>query len=426
MTPETSDSINATCPFCGLLCDDLIVRSKNGRLRVLENGCPISIPAFESLDPDPNASPRVDGKPASFDDAVMRAAMILREARQPLIGGLATDLSGMRAIMALADRCGAAVDHMNSAANFRNLLVLQDSGWVTTTFAEIKNHADLLLVIGTDVVSRFPRFFERLIWPRDAMFVASPRQVIYLGDVANVNGATSPAGVQATLIRCDNRDLGEVIGALRCLLDGRPLQTNEIGGVPLATLAALAEKIRSARYGVATWAAPDLDFAHAELTVQRLCELIKDLNRTSRFCGLPLGGSEGDSTANQVCTWQSGFPLRTNFNAGFPHYDPWHHLSARMLAGNEADALLWVTSYDAARLPPATEVPTVVLGRVGTSFKREPEVYIPIATPGVDHAGHLFRGDNVVSLPLHKLRESALPSVAETVAAIERGLMSTC
>ncbi|MBC7945290.1 MAG: formylmethanofuran dehydrogenase subunit B [Burkholderiales bacterium] len=426
---------NVTCPFCGLLCDDLTIsaNSQTGSLRVLENGCPISRPAFAGLSAEATA-PRIDGKSATLQDAIARAAEILRGARQPFIGGLATDLGGMRAALALADRCGAVVDHMNSAANFRNLAVLQDSGWVTTTFAEIRNRADFILVVGTDVVSRFPRFFERMVWPAETMFAEGElaREIVYLGAVANVEPANvepgaSAAGIQpgnppspqSSRVACANPDLGEVIGALRMLINGRALAVDAVAGVPRATLRALAAKIRDATYGVAIWAAADLDFPHAELTVQSLCEMLKDLNRTGRFCGLPLGGSDGDLTANQVSAWQSGYALRTSFGRGYPSYDPYHHSSQRLLAANEIDALIWISSFDTRRLPPPTDARTIVLGRIGMTFEREPQVYIPIATPGADHVGHLFRSDNVVALPLRKLRNTRMASAADILTAIE-------
>ena len=45
-----------------------------------------------------------------------------------------------------------------------------------------------------------------------------------------------------------------------------------------------------------------------------------------------------------------------------------------------------------------------------------------LATPGVDHAAQLVRLDSVVSLPLRRLRDSGLPSVAQTLAAIKQVL----
>lgn len=56
---------NVTCPYCGLLCDDLgIERSTAGDLKVTKNGCAKSIRFFDG--PARSASPRIDGQPASL------------------------------------------------------------------------------------------------------------------------------------------------------------------------------------------------------------------------------------------------------------------------------------------------------------------------------------------------------------------------
>jgi formylmethanofuran dehydrogenase subunit B len=57
-------------------------------------------------------------------------------------------------------------------------------------------------------------------------------------------------------------------------------------------------------------------------------------------------------------------------------------------------------------------------------FQKEPEVFIPVGTPGIDHAGHMYRCDNVVAMPLYKLRDSGLPTAAMVLAAIEAKLDS--
>ena len=182
--------------------------------------------------------------------------------------------------------------------------------------------------------------------------------------------------------------------------------------------------MNAAKYGVLCWAAADLDFPHAELTVQNVCELVKELNKETRFSGLPLGGNDADITANQVCTWQTGFPLPISLAGGRPDYDPRQHRTATVLERDEADTLLWVSSYRKERTPPETNIPSIVLGHAGMKFKTEPQVYIPVATPGIDHAGHIFRSDNVVALPLRALRNTKLPSAEEIVCAIENQLLS--
>ncbi len=420
LSPGVWDEV--PCPFCGLACDDLRVAAQRGKLEVMANGCPISTRAFAGLSTSKAISARSAGKTASLENAAAAAAVILKKAKQPLIAGLGTDVAGMRALMQIADRIGAVVDHMNSVNFMSNVLALQDGGWLTTTLSEVRNRVDLLVIAGTDVVTRFPRFFERYIWNRDALFGSNAREVVYLGRGLDTQAGTAPDGRKPTVIACDVTRIGEIAGALRCLIAGRHMQIDSVAGVPLSELQQLAKRMQNARYGVLAWAAADFDFKHAELAVQSLCELVKDLNRGTRFSGLPLGGNEGDVTANQVCSWQSGFPLRTGFGSGHPDYDPRHFSAQRMLQKNEADALLWISSFNEKRTPPETAVPTVVLGRSGMSFNREPDVYIPVATPGIDHSGHVYRTDTVVALPLRKLRESALPSVAQVVAEIEKAL----
>jgi formylmethanofuran dehydrogenase subunit B len=90
-----------------------------------------------------------------------------------------------------------------------------------------------------------------------------------------------------------------------------------------------------------------------------------------------------------------------------------------LLERGEADVLFWISSFDQTRTPPTTTIPTIILGAAGMPLKKEPAVFIPVGTPGVDHAGHLFRTDRVVAIPLRQLRQSSLPSVADAIGAIE-------
>ncbi len=417
---------NITCPFCGLVCDDLSTSLINEKLEVTANGCSLSKLAFAQLS-SVNASdlrPRVSGKPVGDNElghAIAEAAGLLRGSAQPLFSGLMTDVSGMRAITSLADRCGAILDHPNSAALTRNLSVLQNSGWITTTFSEVKNRADLIVLVGTDAVTRFPRFFERLVWNKDHLFSEElKREIVYLGDIKNTQPGVAPNGRQPLVIPCNQEKLGEIMGALRCIATGKHIEATEIAGVSIQVLEKLISKLSNARYGVIVWAVADLDFPHAELTIQSLCELVKYLNKTTRTCGLPLGGNDSDLTANQVTTWQIGFSLPVSLANGRPSYDPHHFTTTSLLAQGAVDTLLWVSSYQAQRTPPATKIPSIVLGCAGMQFENEPDVFIPVATPGLDHSGHIFRSDTVVALPLRQLRTNSLPAVAHVIGALQK------
>ena len=409
-------------PFCGIASDDLTISVNDQQVTVIENGDPITVKGFET--PITDTVPRVDGQETSLANAVQRIAELMRDSQQTVISGLGTDLNGARSAMALADKGRATVDHMNSAGAFRNFLVLQDTGWMNTTLAEVKNRVDLLLVVGSDIESAYPRFYERMVWPQETLFSQDieSRDVIYLGKAPSGDASTSPKGKKAEVIPCDDADLPEVMSVLRALIAGRALQADQVGGIAISVLSDLAEQLKAAKYSVVTWSAAMLDFDHAEATVQTLCEMVKDLNFQTRSSGLPLGGKEGDTTVNQVAAWQSGYPMRSNFNRGYPDYDPYLSDSLRMLADDEVDTLIWVSSFDIDRTPPKTDATTVVLGRSGMTFDQEPAVFIPVGTPGIDHAGRAFRTDSVVSIPLRQLRDSGLPSTFEVLRAVEQAL----
>lgn len=412
-----------TCPACGLLCDDLKIAHNNNHLKVMANGCTKSIAFFERIS---NAStPTVAGKPVELKSAIEKAAEILRVSNQPLFAGLGTEVQGMRSVMSLADKVGATLDHMNSYSSFRNTLVVQNSGWQVTTLTEVRNRVDLLLVIGTDIVSHNPRFFERNIWNKESMFGqdTASREVIYLGGQnLDTSHGVSPNGTQPTVLPCDVEKIPEVTAALRALILGKTLHAMEIAGIKILDLQTLADKLKAAKYSVVTWVSSDLNFDHAELSIQNITELVIALNAKTRSSGLPLGGSEGDYSVNQTSTWTSGYPMRSRFSRGIPEYDPHHYRAETLLKNNEADALLWVSTFNPEKLPPKANMPSIVIGHPNMQTQVNADVFIPVGTAGIDHTGTMFRIDSSVSLPLGQLKNSNLPSLNTVIAAIEAAL----
>jgi formylmethanofuran dehydrogenase subunit B len=412
---------NVACPFCGMLCDDLEVERGASGLKVRKAGCGRAIAGFERKLPP--ASPQVKGKDVTLAEAVKEAAGLIGKTSLPLYGGLATDVEGMRAVMALAERSGGVVDHALSEAQYRNFKVLQSVGWTMSTLTETRNRADLIIIAGTDVQALHQRFFERIAAPADSMFgvTAAKRTLVIIGKGLDKAAKATGVGKVVTL-PCKLEDVGEVIGALRARLRGFTLKTLDIDGVKLADIDALAERCRKAEYGVVVWAPPAFDFPHAELTVDQLAGLVKDLAPTQRFSGLTLGGAEGATTAASVATWQSGYPMRVSYASGAPDFDPYRYAISRMLNDGEGDLLVWIASFAPDLAPPATKLPTIVLGTPGMKLPKSISVFIPIGTPGVDHAGRLIRVDSVVSLPLQDLGRAELPPAAEVLSAIEAAL----
>ncbi|HWU35709.1 MAG TPA: formylmethanofuran dehydrogenase subunit B [Methylovorus sp.] len=421
-SPGTIEAV--TCPACGLLCDDLSVeRQADGALKVIKNPCAKGVKFFQYL--PSTTQPRINGKPSDLQAAIAKATEILGAAKHPLLSGLGTDIQGMRAVMNLAEHAGATIDHMNGKSSMRNLLVMQNSGWQITTLTEVKNRVDLLLVVGTDIVSYFSRFFERNIWNPETMFGqdTSTREVVYLGgrDLDTSHGI-SPKGVQPTVLPCDIEQLPEVLGVLRAILLGKNVIATEVAGIQVSELAKLAERLQAAKYSVVAWTASALDFPHAELAIQNIVGIVDKLNATTRSSGLPLSGNEGDVGAYNTSSWISGYPFRMSYRNDYPDYEPHHYATDRLLAENQIDAMVWISSFNPARLPPASKIPNIVIGHPNLALESEPDVFIPVAVPGIETKGIQFRSDSSVALPLKQLRATELPTLGDVLSAIEAGL----
>jgi formylmethanofuran dehydrogenase subunit B len=401
---------DVVCPFCGILCDDLVIENQDDKLSILKNACPKATHAFETE--LPKVSPKIKGKNVPLEDAVAEISRILKKSRTPLIAGLGTDVGGIRQVMELADKTGAVIDHMHGDALLRNTLVLQDLGWMMTTMAEIKNRADLVVFAGTDATN-FPRFFERTISNKDSMFKSKEdkRQIIYIGDKLNSKPGNSPSGKRPTILKCKTEQIAEIISCLHALVTGATLDVKEVAGIKVSTLQKLAGQMKSAKYGVIVWSPAELNIPHAELTIQNFCEFIKYLTRFTRFAGFSLGGNDGSTTANSVCAWQSGYPLRVNFNKGYPDYDAHRYSTRNVLKNKEVDSLIWISSFNSNVNPPRASIPSIVMATPDTKLNFKPDVFIPVSTPGVDHTGQLFRTDSVVALPLKQVRQSPYASV---------------
>lgn len=362
------------------------------------------------------------GKPSDIDTAINAAAAILSKSKSALFAGLGTEVQGMRSIMRLAEKTNATLDHMNSDSTVRNTLTMQNGGWLTTTLAEVKNRADVILAIGTDITSSHPRFFEKLVWNTESLFSKPTPEVIYLGVPAKqTQSGVSPHGTKPTVISADLGKIPEVVNALNALLSNKKLKDEAIGGVPVETLSALVNKLKAAQYAVVVWSASSFKFTHAELTIQSIVHLINQLNETSRAAGLPLNSGDGDSSVNNTSTWLSGYPTRNRYIEGKPEYDTYHFSTSQQL--KNCDAMLWISTFNPFT-PPETTAPTIVIGHPAMKFERKPDVFIPVGIPGVDHAGLMFRMDSSITLPLKKLRNTPLPTLSDVIHQIEAALLS--
>ncbi|WP_145053964.1 molybdopterin-binding domain-containing protein [Lignipirellula cremea] len=107
---------NATCTFCGCVCDDIELHANEERIVEAKRACVLGKAWFlnhtaEHLYPDA----LIDGKEATVEEAIQAAAEYLDAADLPLVYGMSNiTCEAQREAVALGERLGGVVDSHTS------------------------------------------------------------------------------------------------------------------------------------------------------------------------------------------------------------------------------------------------------------------------------------------------------------------------
>ncbi|MGB5834930.1 MAG: hypothetical protein WBG92_23505 [Thiohalocapsa sp.] len=407
-------------PFCGLGCDDLSPARRKGRIAVDARDCDHAEVNFGIALSAPETSPRIAGVTASLDKALHRVGALLDQSNLPLFAGLSGDLVDIRGALRLAARSGGAIDHRNGAALISSLSVLEERGWIVTSLGETRNRADLVVLVGNGLTKRFPRLKERILAPKARLHAEIRATVV---EIRTAGESTDPSVGKTDETALNPQPGGDIslrpgqlrdfIAVLRSRLSNRTLDSNRFPDAEL-----LAERLKTAAYPVIAFAASDLQSEpHPDLAVRALADMVRQLNQSGRAALLPLGGADGETSAHQASAWHTGFSVRQTFHAGVPKYEPRRGDTRRMLDSGGADLLVWISTLS-DQPPPDTTVPTLVLGHPAMRLEREPDVFVPLAVPGVHRAGAVHRGDGLALLPLSAIVENKLPESGAVFARL--------
>ncbi len=403
---------NVVCAFCGCLCDDLVVEVEDGRVVKARRACASGRGLFTHYDPVPR-QPTVDGREVEWEEAIAEAARTLDEADSPLIYGLSsTATEAQRKAVALADRLGAILDTTSSVCHSPSSLAMQAVGEPTCTLGEVRNRADLLVFWGCNPAVSHVRHFSRYSVMPKGILTSHGRKdrTVAVVDVR----PTASTRVADLFLQVQPGTDFEVLTVLRALVQGKEIAIETVGGISTARLRELAERMKTCRFGVAFMGMGLTQSRGRDLNVSELFTLVAELNRYTRFSVIPMRGHGNVAGADQVLTWQSGYPFAVSFARGYPRYGPGEFSAVDVLARGEADAALILASDPVAHFPGAAakqleRIPIIVLDPMPSLTTQVARVVLPTACYGVDAAGTAYRMDGI---PI-RLRP-VLPSVRPT------------
>ncbi|MCA9235308.1 MAG: hypothetical protein KDA44_07540 [Planctomycetales bacterium] len=429
-SPASAEGIDHVCTACGLLCDDVRVRTRGSEVIAVEPPCPVAARVLCASRPRPAAACLIDGQAADYDDALAAAAKILSAARMPLITGLnRATVETVQAACEMADRLRGTIAPLGPHELGADFTAPQTVGAVTATLGEISARADLIVSWFADPVATHPRLRERLGAERRIGSSAPGKSRAWLA-VDSQTTATTEAADAAWLVKADAAC--EAAAVLRGLLTGRRLDATRVEqstGVTLAMWHELADKLAAADYAALLFdeAALRRQLSNTPLAVATtaLAELIESLHMHTRGVSLPLTGAGNATGAAQTLLWQTGYPAAVTFAGGSPEYRPHEANAETLLTRGEADALLVVGSDLLGEISGLAQearaalrgLPVIALDDAATATMGAARVAFATRRFETEESGSVFRTDGV-ALPL----AAAVKSTARSAEQILRDL----
>ena len=429
--PEEKKNIkivkDATCTFCGCVCDDmqLTVDLDEHRITKAKNACVLGRAWFYGHTLEDRPVVLIDGKEASLEEGIETAAQILVDAKFPITYGLSdSTCEAQRVAVDIMDSVNGTIDTTTSVCHGPSGMAFQGVGESTATLGEIKNRADLVIYWGGNPAESHPRHFTKYAVTPKGMFIPNGRKdrTVVLVDVRK----TLSTPVADIFIQIKPGKDFEVLWVLRALVKDKKISDNieKETGVSREVLDDLVHRMKNAQYGVI--------FLGMGLTMTRgrhfnsgaVYSLTSDLNEFTHFVAKPVRGHGNVTGADNVVSWQTGYPFGVNFNRGFPRFNPGEYTTTDVLSRGEADAAMIIASDPASNFPKKAiehmkKIPIISLDAKETHTTKISKVRFAVATYGINTGGTVYRMDDV-PISLRPAFDSPLPSDQEVLEGIRK------
>lgn len=417
---------DATCTFCGCVCDDIELHVDGHQIVEAKRACVLGKAWFLNHEIEDIPACTIEGQPASLEAGIERASQILANSKYPIIYGLSdTTSESQRVAVGIGDWIGGNVDTTTSVCHGPSGMAFQGVGEVTASLGEVRNRGDLIIFWGSNPAESHPRHFTRYSLMPKGQFLPNGRKdrTCVIVDVRK----TASAKAADIFLQIKPRKDFEALWTLRALAKGIELdleKTLEETGVPLATWQDLMDRMKKAKFGVIFFGMGLTMTRGKHANSEALLALTRDMNAFTRFVCKPNRGHGNVTGADNVVTWRTGYPFGVNLGRGYPRFNPGEYTASDVLARKEADAAMIIASDPMANFSqPAREhlasIPYVAFDPKVTPTTKHATVAFHVATYGINVPGTVYRMDDV-PIPLRPAFDSPLPSDFDILTRMER------
>jgi len=417
--PKISDSTsldNIVCPFCSLHCDDISIDVNDNKLSVKNDLLPSCKEKFEKYNrKDFNDQPsKIKGKETDNKKTTDYCRTLINNSNETLILNASSDVNICREILSSASKINAIVDHINSSIFLKNISLYQRRGYMTTSLTEIKNKSDVIILFSNNMLKLYPRLIEMVIAPKNSFSVKPKNKKIFIiGDKKNNLDNCTIKDSRITFIDYKNKDIPLLLQSI-INKENKTQLNNQVFNI-------LLKNIDKSKYLTMLWSTSEfIEYKECDQIIHKISEYIVSLNETSRAACLSMSGNDGDASSIQTTAWISGYPTRVKFTGSYFEFDKDSHNSNQLIESNSIDLVIYINTISSKKLILNKKHKNIIIGQPATKYNTEPDVFIPCGIPGIDYKGHIFRTDNVVSLPLSEIKISKHRSAQEILREIIR------
>ncbi len=396
---------NVICPVCGASCDDIQVEVGPGTLTT-KNACKMGNAKFQEIVSEhrirvPLVRDNGNLRNAQWDEAILRAAKILVEAKRPLLFmGSETSCEAMEVGLHMGEFLGGVVDSNSTVCHGPTAMGIQEAGRVGSTAGQGKLRSTLAVYWGSNPLESMPRHMSRYsiyprgLWTRRGRF---DRTVICVDPRRSVTAENADLHIQLK----PNTDY-ELLSALLTLLHGkRPHPSVErITGVPLERMDEMLDMMKSCNFG-AIYVGLGIASSYGKHRNAELAfNLVKELNNHTKFVIGALRGHCNVAGFNQIASYMYGFPFGLDFSRGYPRYNPGEYTAVDLLREKDVDAA-FILSADLVSHFPAdcakylAEIPVVCIDIAPCPTTLVSDVVLPGVIDAMECDGTFYRLDDV-------------------------------
>ncbi len=420
---------DATCTFCGCVCDDIELHVRGQTIEKAKRACVLGTAWFLNHAVEAIPSCLIEGREAPVEEGIERAVQILTTAHYPLIYGLSdTTTESQRVATSIADWVGSNIDTTSSVCHGPSGMGVQGVGEVTCSLGEVRNRGDLIIFWGANPAESHPRHFTRYSLMPKGMFVPNGRKdrTCVVVDVRKTKTARTADIFLQIKPRCDFEALW-TLRALACGVDLDPDDVKQATGQPLDAWQDLMQRMKGAKFGVIFFGMGLTMTRGKHANTEALLALTRDMNKYTRFTCKPNRGHGNVTGADNVVAWRTGFPFGVNLGRGYPRFNPGEYTASDILARGEADAALILASDPMANFNEKARehlksIPYIALDPKETPTTRHAAVTFHVATYGINVPGTVYRMDDI-PIPLRPAFESPHPSDYQVLCGIEKRIL---